>query len=261
MYAGELIRLGPVHEILADPVAAQRMRDGIGSGDLYVVESAIPVDLIDSIRDYLATIGSSSLPNYQAIVEGCPNFHRIDRWDERSHVGACVHSFSFFPWNHDVFGFFDLFAPIYHLKNLVSGVEPDSFLGREPDRGCTARISFQYYPKGIGGLNRHQDPVGYHQLTVPSLIMSRKGRDFTEGGLYVEKAENERLYVDDHCDVGDVVFFNAEHNHGVERIDPDADPDWLSQEGRWMALFAVNKLTGNEAIGDSTDLEDSEAQP
>ena len=37
--------------------------------------------------------------------------------------------------------------------------------------------------------------------------------------------------------------------------DPEADPDWLSFEGRWMALFAVNKLAGNADIDDSQDLD------
>lgn len=257
MLARDIVRTGPIEELLDDGDAVEAMRQGIVDGDLYIVPGVVSASRIAEIRDYLSGIGRSSLPNYQAVVQGAPNFHRIDRWDERSFVGACVHSFSFFPWNHDVFGFFELFAPIYHLKNRVSGLDAGSFLGREPDRGCTARLSFQYYPKGIGGLNRHQDPLGYHQITVPSLIMSEKGRDFTEGGLYIESGEGERIWIDDQCEVGDVVYFNAGHNHGVAPIDPGADVDWLSWEGRWMALFAVNKLVDidNDEIGDSTDLD------
>ena len=64
--------------------------------------------------------------------------------------------------------------------------------------------------------------------------MSKKGRDFTEGGLYIEVDDGERIWIDDECEVGDVVYFNAAHNHGVERIDPGAEEDWLSWEGRWM---------------------------
>lgn len=255
MYAGEIVRIDAATARRREPSVVATMRDRLAGGDLYVVEGWVDPDVIARIRAYLGDLARSSLPNYHPVSAGCPNFHRIDRWDERSHVGACVHSFSFFPWNHDVFGFFDLFAPVYHLKNEVSGLEPGSFLGRAPDRGCTARLSFQYYPKGIGGLNRHQDPLGYHQITVPSLIMSEKGRDFSEGGLYVEAGPSERLFLDDVSRPGDVVFFNAAHNHGVERIDPDAEPDWLSLEGRWMALFAVNKLDDNDRIGDSTDLD------
>ena len=258
MYAGDIVRVAGIDGLLADDARIDEMRRRLENGDLYVVEAGVDPELTARIRDYLGRVARSSLPNYQAIEPHCPNFHRIDRWDERSHVGACVHSFSFFPWNHDVFGFFGLFAPIYNLKNRISGLEPSSFLGRTPDRGCIARISFQYYPKGIGGLNRHQDPLGYHQITVPSLIMSEKGRDFTEGGLYVETGPGEQVLLDDQCRPGDVVFFNAAHNHGVARIDPEADPDWLSLEGRWMGLFAVNKLIDNDDIGDSTDLDREE---
>jgi hypothetical protein len=43
----------------------------------------------------------------------------------------------------------------------------------------------------------------------------------------------------------------------VERIDPDAEPDWTSFQGRWMLLFAVNKVGADSAVADSVDLERS----
>ncbi len=253
MEAGEVRFVDGIEEALSDDALIDQMRNHLLEGDVYIVKNFMPKDKILRIREYLCEIGRSSLPNYQTIEESCPNFHRIDRWDPRAHVRACVHSFSFFPWNHDVFGFFDLFRSVYQFKNRLSGLEPDSFLSTEPDRGCIARISFQYYPKGMGGLNKHQDPFDYHQITVPSMLMSKKGEDFQTGGLYVERY-GEHLYLDELCDYGDVVYFNAKCNHGVEKIDPEEETDWLSGEGRWIALFAVNKLASNSRIADSKDL-------
>ena len=64
-----------------------------------------------------------------------------------------------------------------------------------------------------------------------------------------------RIYLDEISEPGDVVYFNAILPHGVERIDPDEKVDWLSFEGRWMLLFATNKLFDNAAIRDAVDLE------
>jgi len=254
MHLREIRYLDDLRAAVADEKVVGRMRDDILNGDVYIVRGFLEKERVLKIRDYLGGIGRNSLPNYQRIEKGCPNFHRMDRWDPRAHVRACIHSFSFFPWNQDVFDFFELFRPVYQLKNLVSAVPKDSFLGNEPDRGCTARLSFQYYPRGGGGINKHQDPYDYHQITVPALVMSKKGEDFQQGGAFVEKSDGEHQLLDDLCDVGDVVYFNAKCFHGVEPIDPDATPDWLSLEGRWIALFAVNKLTDNPDIGDSVDL-------
>lgn len=255
MFAREIYFIDSIRETLMDDAEMGRVREGLLKGDVYIARRFVSEECIFKIRQYLEGIGTYSLPNYRRIDRSCPNFHRIDRWDPRAHVKACVHSFSFFPWNHDVFGFFELFRPVYQLKNKLSNLPGDTFLGVEPEMDCTARLSFQYYPSGIGGLNRHQDPFDYHQVTVPVMIMSKKGKDFEEGGVYVEQEDGSKVLLDDICDYGDVIYFNAQCYHGVKKIDPRKTPDWLSQKGRWMALFAVNKLVNNTAIGDSKDLE------
>jgi hypothetical protein len=53
------------------------------------------------------------------------------------------------------------------------------------------------------------------------------------------------------------VYFNASCAHGVKPIDPDATLNWPSYAGRWMLLFAVNRLAGNTAIGNARDLDKS----
>ena len=241
--------------LLNDPDKISEIRANILQGDLYIVKSVLDKNYVLKVREYLMGIGKNSLPNYQAIKVGAPNFHRINIWDDRAYVTGCFHQFTFFPWNQDIFKLFDATREIYYLKNLVNNLPKDKFLKPEPEEGCTARLSFQFYPKGIGGLNKHSDPVDHHQLTVPSLIMSKKGKDFHSGGVYVEDMNNNKKYLDDICDIGDVVFFNAQVPHGVKVIDEAKDEDWLSFEGRWMMIFATNKLFDNEDIQDSVDLE------
>jgi len=236
----------------ANDIAADR--EQAKQGDVFIARQVFPESLLEQIKEYLVGIGKNSLPNYKPIEMGCPNFHRINYWDERAYVKGCFHQFVFFPWNQDIFGLFELTRDVYYMKNLLSNNRKDRFMQRGPEDGCVRRLSFQFYPKGMGGMNKHRDPVDHHQLTACSLILSKKGREFMRGGLYVEKEEGEKLYLDDITDIGDMVYINAQTPHGVERIDADATPDWLSFEGRWTLLIAINKIGDDNVIADSVDL-------
>ena len=61
-------------------------------------------------------------------------------------------------------------------------------------------------------------------------------------------ADGHDLVIDDIAEPGDVVYFNAACPHGVEPIDPDATLRWTTFAGRWMLLFAVNRLAGGTAV-------------
>lgn len=241
--------------LLKDEDALAEVRQNIADGDIYVARRFSPRDLLGDMRDYLITIGRSSLPNYAPIQAGSPNFHRMNRNDQRAYVQGCFHQFVFFPWNQDVFDLFGEFRPVYHMKNRLSGLPAERFLGLAPEDGCTARLAFQMYPRGGGFLNRHADPVDYHQLTVPIMQLSKKGDDFESGGLYVQMEDGSDLVLDDISEWGDVVYFNARCPHGVQPIDPDAPLRWTDYRGRWMLLFAVNRLAANAAIANAVDLE------
>ena len=240
--------------LLRDEGRLARVKNSIAEGDIYIARRQFEPAFLNELREYLVGVGRGSLPNYAAIEPAAPNFHRMNRADPRAYILASFHQFVFFPWNQDVFDLFKVFAPVYHMKNRLSGLPADRFLGTEPQDGCTARLAFQMYPRGSGFLNRHADPVDHHQLTVPILQMSRKGEDFQTGGLFVQMANGEDLMIDDITEPGDVVYFNASCPHGVKPIDPEVELRWPSFVGRWMLLFAVNRLAQNTAIGNATDL-------
>jgi hypothetical protein len=169
-------------------------------------------------------------------------------------VKGCYHQFSFFPWNEDVFELFKIFGPTYRLRNLLNGLAPERYLGRSPDDDCIARISFQFYPSGKGAMNQHTDPVDIHQKIVPILIMTKRGRDYQEGGLFYEAPDGSRVWADEVGEPGDVVWSQAQMPHGVDMIDPGVSSDWLSFRGRWSAIVAVNKMATNTKIGNALDL-------
>ncbi len=250
----DILFLDDADRLLEDPSYAQQCIEGLRAGDVYIQRGAYNADLLDRIEAYLRGIGQHSLPNYVPIEQGAPNHHRMSRFDERAYVGGCFHQFAFFPWNQDVFDLFSVFRRTYEIKNVLCGHPPGAFLGRQTEQGCTARLAFQCYPRGGGCLNLHADPVDYHQLVVPVMVMGERGRHFQQGGAYVQRADGERVWLDDAAGRGGVVYFNAQLPHGVAPIDPEAPMDWLSFQGRWMLLFAVNRLAGNTSIGNSVDL-------
>ena len=228
----------------------------ISEGNLIIFRKFINSKKVEQIKKYLTVLAKNSLPNYEKIHSQTHNHHRVMRSDERSHVKGAFHQFSFFPWNQDVFNFFDLFNEGFYLKNLISNNKKNQYLSTKP-KSITARVCFQFYPAGEGYLNCHSDPVGKHQITAPILVMSKKGLkgDFKKGGSYVLNKNKKKIFIERYANIGDIVMYNAKIPHGVEIIDPQKKVNWLDFKGRWMMLFATNKLYHNKIIKNSKDFE------
>ena len=246
---------GSIAEIHRNKSELDRVGAAIQDHKVCIIRRVFEPDYIRALVAYLSQVGRNSLPSRHPTLPGCPNHHRVYQWDELSFVKGCFHQFSFFPWNEDIFELFKRFAPVYRLRNILSGLSPERYVGKAPDDDCIARISFQFYPSALGAMNKHSDPVDVHQKAVPILIMSKRGRDFEQGGLFYEPGDGSRIYADEVGDPGDVALTLAQLPHGVEKIDPQANPDWLSFRGRWSAVVAINKMVTNTKIADAVDLE------
>src|ERR1700694_2772808 len=98
-----------------------------------VTRGALEPSFVKEVIDYLSQVGRNSLPSRHPTLPGCPNHHRVYQWDELSYVKGCFHQFSFFPWNEDIFHLFKTFARVYRLRNILSGVAPDRYVGKAPD--------------------------------------------------------------------------------------------------------------------------------
>ena len=117
-----------------------------------------------------------------------------------------------------------------------------------------SRLAFQFYPSGSGYLNRHKDPVGPHQITIPLVLLSEKGKDFSTGGLFAEDLEGVRHDLDELVSPGDAVFLDASLVHGVDLIDEGEPTDWLAFRGRWSLIVSTNKVASETAVADAVDL-------
>lgn len=249
----EIIRFSK--SLLQDQVQLEKMRQGIDNYTVFIIKNVIDPDIIDQIKDYLKGIGSNSFPSYHLLKEGCPDFHRVNHFDQRSYVQSLMHQFVFHPWNQNIFDLFKVMKDIYIIKNILGGFEPEAFLNNTPKDGHIARLSFHCYPTGGGCIKKHADPVGAHQNNVPVLQMSTKGKDYQDGGLYAIAEDGSVIDIDAQMEKGDVLFFNAEIIHGVAPIDPKKNLDWLSFKGRWMMLASVIKSTENTETANAIQLE------
>ena len=83
---------------------------------------------------------------------------------------------------------------------------------------------------------------------------SKKG-DFKTGGSYVLDKNNNKIFIEDHAKIGDLVMYNASIPHGVELIDKRKKfGNWEEFKGRWMMLIATNKISRTKIITNSKDL-------
>lgn len=105
-----------------------------------------------------------------------------------------------------------------------------------------------HYPRGGGFMAQHRDgrahtnaiELGMDRFVQVLLIMSEKGKDFQTGGAYIVK-DNERLYYEDECRIGDIVMYDGRNQHGVEEIDTLEPLDLNSPEGRYVAMVPLFK--------------------
>jgi hypothetical protein len=249
---GEVVTIDEtVESYVADGRRLSALTESIAAGNVVVFKSFAGSEEIERLKRYLHGVMVTSMEHYVARSEGAGNFFRISFDDERAVVRGWFCSWSFFPWNQDLLMLYDRYAPVYRLRNLISGLPPQTFLGRHAEMGCCARLAGQFYPGGKGYMAAHTDPYDRHQVVVPIMPMSKRGRDFQTGGSFVARRDGERLYTEDFVDPGDILLFHSRLVHGVETVDEGLDYDPLSPVGRWMFLFSVNKLVDNTAIADA----------
>jgi|GEM_PF-1693601 len=243
------------NSLLTNHALLQEMKENIANCEGYIVKKVLSPELIKQIKQYLESVASGSLPAWFPLVNNCPDFYRINDMDQRSYVKAKMLQFNFHPWNQNMFNMFEETKHIYQLKNILSGNDADAFFDSLPSDGHITRLAFQFYPKGGGCIKMHSDPVGKHQVTVPVVMMSKRGKDYHQGGGSVLNENDELINTDDLMDIGDMILFNAEVIHGVKPIDPETPSHWLDFQGRWILIASIIKTTTDNETPNSLQIE------
>ena len=117
--------------------------------------------------------------------------------------------------------------PFHETVDLIMKQYQSHFL----DDNLIERIQIARYPP-TGWIEPHADPLPIIRLII-SGYLSKRGVDYDEGGFYMIDKKNGKLDLENHIDAGDIGFFCASLRHGLEKIDPNIEPDINKTDGRW----------------------------
>ncbi len=238
------LRLREIHEmgyeefrrkVLAqDPAFIQTVPRNLYAGDVYFIRGAFSKDFIRHMKLGAVEFSQRCPSSFHKIVEGCPDFHRrIDEAVSSNYkVKGLKHGWYFFPWNRDPLGLFPTIWERWGLVKLLSGQRRDEYVHNTPKDGIVDRIQIVRYPAGAGMLEPHSDPYT-PQLLINPIYMSRRGEDFETGGFYMVGRDGQRVDMEPHIGVGDMLVTFPPLLHGVEVIDGHKPVDWDSMDGRW----------------------------
>ena len=72
--------------------------------------------------------------------------------------------------------------------------------------------------------------------------MSKKGKDYVDGGFYALDNENKVVDVEKYINVGDIGIGFATIIHGVAPVNRNKDPEWEDvDDGRWFYSLYSNE--------------------
>ncbi len=161
------------------------------------------------------------------------------------HVPRCVRVIYNPLWADDLYGMREVFRPLARLRNHLLGFDLDYAVDRVED-GLFTAARLQHYPAGGGFFAAHEDRVvetinreaGVARFFQLVLLLTEKGKDFRDGGAFVEK-DGERIDLETRARAGDVLIYDGRSRHGVGDIDPHRVPDLRALAGRLVALASL----------------------
>ena len=211
----------------------------IEAGAAYVVDSFYPRERVLAFRERAQRWAAAEEPSWHPCLDGVPDYHRIVDDYPGAWVKSRMHAFYLHRFNGNA-ELFDEFRDIFRLKNHLAGRPEDSYLETIPSDGVISRIVSNQYPRGGGYLAEHRDPTSEFARLQTIIQGSDPGEDFEQGGLYAhDDATGERLDIEPHSRMGDLMVLSPNVRHGVAPVDPGAELDWSRGDGRWMILPVI----------------------
>ena len=216
---------------------AGEFMERINAPEAFVVKGFYDSDHIRGLRNAAFKTGMTSEASWHPLHDDCPDYHRLHDNYPKAHVKQKLHAFYYHGWYPHNKDKFDFFADIFAMKNFLAGYPEKEFLGNIPSDRFIARVNIHHYPRGGGYQAEHIDPVGKHAQIQTLVAASEFGRDYSTGGVFGRsEAGAEKQYVDPYMRPGDMLVMSPGIHHGVAPVDPDADYEWRTNDGRWMIL-------------------------
>lgn len=217
---GDAIELG---------VSSALLRDRIDRGEAFVAKGVFPEHELRTIRRDLAMTYNPTEPCLLDYRWHQRNHWRIDNKPPRSSISKVLSLYFEFIWNEGHPRFRRLARMLASLRNELAGLDSD-FGFRERDDYWVLPV-LQHHPRGGGGIAAHSDPRKPDGCVI-SLLMSKRGVDFQEGGVFIQRDE-QTIDVEALMGPGDLMIFRPDTTHGVAPIDPDHELRFDTDDGRW----------------------------
>jgi hypothetical protein len=237
----------------------QKIRTDIRNHRVVILKNVFEGSLLEDLKISFFKLFLESESSNPKFCSDCPNFFRRDIDPPLSAVKRNKQFATSFYWNKDFFNERPLFQALTGFRNLIAELPENYTINGFEEDGYVTYANITHYPSNGGKLNKHTDPPNKQFCTI-MVAMSKKGEDFLEGGLYVEK-DGKKSDIDHYLEIGDVYLMNPQTIHGVDVIDPteDSEINWKSMKGRWILFPAL--IEAKTALGEKVPgLKDLESQ-
>ena len=227
--------------------------DSLLSGDIYILKNAFTNEYIDKIKKQTILNWKNIKSEFHKIYDGCPNFYRdIDTSLSNKYAFKQIKKTQyFFPWNQDYLNLYEEIYKRWRVLKYLSGYYEDVWETNTPKDGIIDRIQIVKYPPNSGSQELHQDPYIYQKFFI-SVYLSKKGKHFQDGGVYLVDTNNKKFSLEDKVNVGDLSFGFGTIYHGVDIPIPIINTENDEYMGRWwLGIYSTesdynkNKHTGN----------------
>lgn len=204
-----------------------------------VFKRFFPEKLIREARELCLELGRNATQDHDIEV-GCPNYHRVDdgSTNPKIKLARCLHRYFFLPWNFQQSSAIDRIAGVaIQVRNALMGFEQGLFLSKEHPTHYVHWPVLQY-PRGGGFLAAHTDSRDAVYVEG-GVTLSRLGEDFSAGGFWIRGEDGAKCLVEERLELGDLLMFRQDQEHGVDPIDPEAEIDWGGTGGRWSMVTSA----------------------
>ncbi|QJR81847.1 hypothetical protein CA267_014305 [Alteromonas pelagimontana] len=204
--------------------------------NVYIVKQMFSPDTINFVKSQCEQLEKLNPASWNPCVDHCPDYHRKHYNYPKAYVKSIQHAYYFHRWNGNC-QLFSTFYRIFEWKaKLAESSSAETYLSHVPSDGPIARIVVHHYPKGGGGQEEHIDPESPYARIQTIVQASVPGRDFSQGGLYINSETTGKAYLDGLTIQGDLIVMSPAIKHGVESIHSEQSLDWESKEGRWIIM-------------------------
>lgn len=243
---GKVMRSNPA--LLAEPLL-----DLIGTNACVLARGYLSFCEAEALRQAAVELAVRQPARWIPYRAGGPDFHHYDANDEEDDTRRRAENrplrprkfriTKFMPWNHKSEVFEVSTRSVIALRNALNGNPPE--FGIQPEQGVFTIPQIIHYECGGDFLGAHTDMdftgrQGLSERIAILTLLSSKGVDFKEGGLFIENS-GERIDVDRYAKPGDLAIIDVSCSHGVEPIDPLEQKDASLKRGRWMMLVPPYK--------------------